>query len=98
MIISFVCQKSTLVGKQDVTALLFSAGRSRGRGGYQSEVPRGRFGGRSFGRVVAQEIGDKDYNSRLRGNGNLQRVPRQQRGILGSQAPRNGHNPAEALF
>ncbi|CAD5195166.1 unnamed protein product [Musa acuminata subsp. malaccensis] len=72
--------------------------RSRGRGGYQSEVPRGRFGGRSFGRVVAQEIGDKDYNSRLRGNGNLQRGPRQQRGILGSQAPRNGHNPAEALF
>ncbi|CAL9780784.1 unnamed protein product [Musa acuminata subsp. burmannicoides] len=85
------------IGKQDVTALLFSAGRSRGRGGYQSEVPRGRFGGRSFGRVVAQEIGDKDYNSRLRGNGNLQRGPRQQRGILGSQAPRNGHNPAEAL-
>ncbi|KAJ8511873.1 hypothetical protein OPV22_002307 [Ensete ventricosum] len=72
--------------------------RSRGRGGSQSEVPRGRFGGRSFGRVVAQEIGDKDYNRRLRGNGNLQRGPLQQRGILGSQAPRNGHNPAEALF
>ncbi|RZR74215.1 hypothetical protein BHM03_00033895, partial [Ensete ventricosum] len=90
--------KSTLPGKQDVNALLFSAGRSRGRGGSQSEVPRGRFGGRSFGRVVAQEIGDKDYNRRLRGNGNLQRGPLQQRGILGSQAPRNGHNPAEALF
>ncbi|XP_072973405.1 nuclear transport factor 2-like [Typha angustifolia] len=54
--------------------------RGRGRGGYQSEVPRGRFGGRSFGRGDT----DREYNSRARGNGFHQRAPRQERGILGN--------------
>ncbi|WOL09942.1 G3BP-like protein isoform X2 [Canna indica] len=59
--------------------------RIRGRGGYQFEAPRGRFsGGRFFGRGMGQDNSDKDSNNRARGNGNIQRVPRQQRGILGS--------------
>ncbi|PON44372.1 Splicing factor-like protein [Parasponia andersonii] len=39
--------------------------RGRGRGGYQTDSTRGRFGGRSLGRGGNQ---DSDYN-RLRGNG-----------------------------
>ncbi|OAY67328.1 putative G3BP-like protein [Ananas comosus] len=64
---------------------IFRGGRrGRGRGGYQSEAPRGRFGGRSFARAVP------DYNSRPRGNGFHPRAPRQDRGILGSQGGRDG--------
>lgn len=66
--------------------------RGRGRGGYHSDAPRGRFGGRSFGG------NDRDYN-RSRGNGYLQRVPlpRQERGILGSHFPKNGGGHSDAL-
>ncbi|EXB46009.1 Putative G3BP-like protein [Morus notabilis] len=46
--------------------------RGRGRGGYQTESTRGRFGGRSLGRGSNQE---SDYN-RLRGNGFHQRGSR----------------------
>ncbi|XP_008796383.1 nuclear transport factor 2 isoform X2 [Phoenix dactylifera] len=64
--------------------------RGRGRGGYQSGVPRGRFGGRSLGRKGGAENNDRDYIGRPRGNGFHQRGPRQERGILGSQDTRNG--------
>ncbi|KAJ7977176.1 Nuclear transport factor 2 family protein with RNA binding domain [Quillaja saponaria] len=44
--------------------------RGRGRGGYQTEAPRGRFGGWSLGRGANLDSGDY---SRLRGNGYPQR-------------------------
>ncbi|KAF8394231.1 hypothetical protein HHK36_020438 [Tetracentron sinense] len=69
--------------------------RDRGRGSYQSEAPRGRFGARSFGRGGGQDGGDRDY-SRPRGNGFQQRGPRQDRGILGNHVPRNGQNLSAA--
>lgn len=62
-------------------------GRGRGRGGYQSDASRGRFGGRSYGRG-GNDNNDRDFSSsRPRGNGVL---PRQERGILGNHAARNG--------
>eukprot|EP00262_Sarcandra_glabra_P009559 TRINITY_DN2398_c0_g1_i1.p1 TRINITY_DN2398_c0_g1~~TRINITY_DN2398_c0_g1_i1.p1 ORF type:complete len:477 (-),score=98.97 TRINITY_DN2398_c0_g1_i1:293-1723(-) len=67
----------------------------RGRGGYQTEAPRGRFGSRTLGRGSGQDGGDRDYINRPRGNGFHQRGPRQERGILGSQGSRNGLNPSE---
>ncbi|XP_008785151.2 nuclear transport factor 2-like isoform X1 [Phoenix dactylifera] len=70
--------------------------RGRGRGGYQTEASRGRFGGRNFSRGSGQDNSDRDYSNRLRGNGYLQRGPRQERGILGNQALGNGSNPFEA--
>ncbi|KAK9281929.1 hypothetical protein L1049_004837 [Liquidambar formosana] len=48
--------------------------RGRGRGSYQTEVSRGRFGARNFGQGSSQDGGD--YN-RLRGNGFHQRGSRQ---------------------
>lgn len=66
--------------------------RGRGRGGYQSDVPRGRFGGRTFARVGGgiQHNNDRDYNNRSRGNGYPQRGGAfQERGILGSQYESN---------
>ncbi|KAA8548882.1 hypothetical protein F0562_000566 [Nyssa sinensis] len=36
--------------------------RGRGRGSYQTEARRGRFGARSFGRGSGQDGGDRDYN------------------------------------
>ncbi|KAG0491717.1 hypothetical protein HPP92_005115 [Vanilla planifolia] len=57
--------------------------RSRGRVGYNSETQKSRFGGRSSGRGNAQDH-DRDYN-RQRGNGYLQRAPRQERVTLGNQ-------------
>ncbi|KAK8941451.1 hypothetical protein KSP39_PZI009797 [Platanthera zijinensis] len=67
--------------------------RGRGRGGYHTEAPRGRFGGRSFGGS------DRDYSNRPRSNGYLQRVPlpRQERGILGSHFPKDGGSQSETL-
>lgn len=54
-------------------------GRGRGRGGYYpTEVPRGRFGGRSYGRGNGY---DGDYYSRPRGNGYYRPAPRQDRGF-----------------
>ncbi|XP_043805626.1 nuclear transport factor 2 isoform X2 [Manihot esculenta] len=47
--------------------------RGRGRGGYQTEAPRGRFGARSLGRGSNQESGDY---ARTRGNGFYQRGTR----------------------
>eukprot|EP00262_Sarcandra_glabra_P013408 TRINITY_DN370_c2_g3_i1.p1 TRINITY_DN370_c2_g3~~TRINITY_DN370_c2_g3_i1.p1 ORF type:complete len:471 (+),score=111.44 TRINITY_DN370_c2_g3_i1:117-1529(+) len=59
--------------------------RGRGRGGYQTEAPRGgRSGPRTFGRGSGQDSGDREYNSRPRANGFHQRDPRQERGILGT--------------
>ncbi|KAH7691003.1 NTF2-like protein [Dioscorea alata] len=64
--------------------------RGRGRGGYQSDVPRGRFGGRTFTRGGIQHNNDRDYNNRSRGNGYPQRGGAyQERGILGSQYESN---------
>nr|XP_029123574.1 putative G3BP-like protein isoform X2 [Elaeis guineensis] len=64
--------------------------RGRGRGGYQSGAPRGRFGARSLGRKGGADNNERDYIGRPRGNGFHQRGPRQERGILGSQDMRNG--------
>lgn len=65
----------------------------RGRGGYHSDAPRGRFGGRTYGRGSGEQEnnGDRDYYSnRPRSNGYLQqRGSRQERGILGSRNTRN---------
>ncbi|KAF8388288.1 hypothetical protein HHK36_026954 [Tetracentron sinense] len=69
--------------------------RGRGRGSYQTEAPRGRFGARSFDRGSSQDGGDRDYH-RPRGNGFHQQGSRQDRGILGNQVSRNGQNPSEA--
>ncbi|ONK63885.1 uncharacterized protein A4U43_C07F19930 [Asparagus officinalis] len=72
--------------------------RGRGRGGYQqSDVPRGRFGGRGYFRSSGSDFHDREYNGgRSRGNGFPQRVPRQERGILGNHAMRNGQYPSES--
>ncbi|KDP26467.1 hypothetical protein JCGZ_17625 [Jatropha curcas] len=47
--------------------------RGRGRGGYPTDAPRGRFGGRSVGRGTSQDGGDY---TRQRGNGFYQRGAR----------------------
>ncbi|CAN0897679.1 Nuclear transport factor 2 [Linum grandiflorum] len=50
-------------------------GRGRGRGGYPTEAPRGRYGGgRGLGRSSNQDNGE--YNNRSRGNGYPQRSTR----------------------
>ncbi|KAF3457829.1 hypothetical protein FNV43_RR02489 [Rhamnella rubrinervis] len=59
--------------------------RGRGRGSYQSEAPRGRFGSRSFGRGGGHDGSDRDYN-RLRGNGFYRPSIRQDRGNAGGVA------------
>nr|AFK34536.1 unknown [Lotus japonicus] len=69
--------------------------RGRGRGGYQSEAPRGRFGSRSYGRGSGQDGGDREY-TKSRGNGFYRPSPRQERGYSGHQVPRNGQNLAES--
>ncbi|XP_043704223.1 nuclear transport factor 2-like isoform X2 [Telopea speciosissima] len=61
--------------------------RGRGRSSYQTDAPRGRFGGRSFGRGSGQDGAERDYNNRPRGNGFHQRGPR--------PVSRNGQNPSE---
>nr|CAN83110.1 hypothetical protein VITISV_026572 [Vitis vinifera] len=58
--------------------------RGRGRGSYQSEAPRGRYGARTFGRGNGQDGGDRDYN-RPRGNGFYRPSARQDRGFSGNQ-------------
>ncbi|PON94852.1 Splicing factor-like protein [Trema orientale] len=65
------------------------ARRGRGRGSYQVEAPRGRFGPRSFGRGGGHDGGDRDYN-RPRGNGFYRPSARQDRANPGYQATRNG--------
>ncbi|XP_021897021.1 LOW QUALITY PROTEIN: putative G3BP-like protein [Carica papaya] len=69
-------------------------GRGRGRGGYQSEATRGRFSGRSFGRLSIQDGGEREYN-RPRGNGFYRPGPRQDRGFSGHQISRSGQNSVE---
>ncbi|KAG0484450.1 hypothetical protein HPP92_008529 [Vanilla planifolia] len=64
-------------GRRPNSGALRGGRRGRVRGGYNSETPRGRFVGRSFGRGSSLD-NDRDYN-RPRGNGNLQRPPRQDR-------------------
>ncbi|XVF66396.1 hypothetical protein PTKIN_Ptkin10aG0032500 [Pterospermum kingtungense] len=59
--------------------------RGRGRGSYQTEAPRGRFGARSYGRGSAYDGSEHDYN-RLRGNGFYRTTPRQDRGLSSHQA------------
>ncbi|KAL7220037.1 hypothetical protein ACSBR2_012993 [Camellia fascicularis] len=68
--------------------------RGRGRGGYQTEAPRGRFGARSFGGGNGQDGGDRDYN-RSRGNGFYRPTPRQDRGLSGNQVSRSGQHQSE---
>ncbi|CAN1766924.1 Nuclear transport factor 2 [Linum perenne] len=52
-----------------------TGGRGRGRGGYPTEAPRGRYGGgRGLGRSSNQDNGE--YNNRSRGNGYPQRSTR----------------------
>lgn len=74
-------------------AMLFFifAGRGRGRGGYQSEGPRGRFNGRGFNRASPHENG-REYNNRSRGNGFYSRFPQQERGILGIHHVKTSHS------
>nr|XP_010920289.1 putative G3BP-like protein [Elaeis guineensis] len=71
--------------------------RGRGRGGYQSEFPRGHFGGRTYSRGSGHDNSDRDYNNRPMLNGYVQRGPHQEKGILGNHASRNGSNPSEVL-
>ncbi|GAB4851337.1 hypothetical protein Ancab_030730 [Ancistrocladus abbreviatus] len=63
--------------------------RGRGRGSYQPDLSRGRFGGRSYGRGGSQGGGERDYN-RPRGNGYYRQTTRQDRGYSGNQVSRNG--------
>ncbi|XP_022722290.1 putative G3BP-like protein isoform X2 [Durio zibethinus] len=53
--------------------------RDRGRGSYQTEAPRGRFGARSYGRGGGYEVSERDYN-RSRVNGFYRPTPHQDRG------------------
>ncbi|KAI6693701.1 hypothetical protein NL676_021411 [Syzygium grande] len=64
------------------------ARRGRGRGSYQTEVSRGRFGGRNFSRGSGQNGVDREYN-KPRGNGFYKPSSRQDRGVLGQQNLRN---------
>ncbi|KAI9195753.1 hypothetical protein LWI28_017747 [Acer negundo] len=68
--------------------------RGRGRGSYQMDAPRGRFGSRSYGRGGAYDGGDRDYN-RPRGNGFYRPGLRQDRGFSGHQVSRSGQNLSE---
>ncbi|XP_072966528.1 nuclear transport factor 2 isoform X1 [Typha angustifolia] len=56
------------------SGMLRGGRRGRGRGGYLSEAPRGRFSGRGYGRA-GSDANDREYNSRAKGNGFHQRVP-----------------------
>ncbi|XP_019432568.1 PREDICTED: putative G3BP-like protein isoform X2 [Lupinus angustifolius] len=67
--------------------------RGRGRGGYQSEAPRGRFGSRSFGRRSDQDA--REYN-KPRGNGFYRPSSRQERGYSGHQVAGKGQKQTES--
>ncbi|XP_024027127.1 putative G3BP-like protein, partial [Morus notabilis] len=64
-------------------------GRGRGRGSYQVEASRDRFGARNFGRGGGHDGGDRDYN-RPRGNGFYRPTERQDRGNSSHQATGSG--------
>ncbi|KAI3413010.1 uncharacterized protein J3R85_016651 [Psidium guajava] len=70
------------------------ARRGRGRGSYQTEFSRGRFGGRNFSRGSGQNGVDREYN-KPRGNGFYKPSSQQDRGVLGQQNSRNGQSPQE---
>ncbi|KAK6929706.1 RNA recognition motif domain [Dillenia turbinata] len=70
-------------------------GSGRGRGGYQSEAPRGRFVLRSSGRGSSQDGGSRDFY-RPRGNGYHRPGARQDRGSSAFQESRNGQSPVES--
>lgn len=78
--------------------IFFLAGRGRGRGSYQSEAPRARFGSRNFGRgsAVAHEGGEREYN-RSGANGFYRSNNRQEQGSSSGQpvSSRSGQNPQE---
>ncbi|CAL0303172.1 unnamed protein product [Lupinus luteus] len=68
--------------------------RGSGRGGYQSEAPRGRFSSRNYGRGSGHDT--RGY-IKPRGNGFYQPSSRQERGHSGHQAAAgNGLNQAES--
>ncbi|GFY82804.1 nuclear transport factor 2 (NTF2) family protein with RNA binding (RRM-RBD-RNP motifs) domain-containing protein [Actinidia rufa] len=69
-------------------------GRGRGGYGYPTEVPRGRFGARSFGSRNGYEGGNYDYN-RLRGNGFYRPASQQDRGFSSYQVSRSEQNQSE---
>ncbi|XP_057471606.1 nuclear transport factor 2-like isoform X2 [Actinidia eriantha] len=69
-------------------------GRGRGGYGYATEVPRGRFGARSFGSRNGYDGGSHDYN-RTRGNGFYRPAPRQDRGFSSKQVSRSEQNQSE---
>lgn len=71
------------------------ARRGRGRGSYQTEGPRARFGSRSFGRGTGFDGGDRDYN-RPRGNGFYRPGTRPDRGFSG-QVSRTRQNSSESF-
>ncbi|EOY06192.1 hypothetical protein QUC31_016403 [Theobroma cacao] len=70
---------------------MFWTGRGRGRGSYQTDAPRGRFGARSYGRGGAYDGSERDY-SRSRGNGFYRPTSRQDRGLSGQQVSRIGQS------
>ncbi|KAK6914156.1 RNA recognition motif domain [Dillenia turbinata] len=72
-----------------------SGGSGRGRGGYQSEAPRGRFGLRTSGRGSGQDGGGRDFY-RPRGNGYHRPTARQDGGHSGFQESRNGQSPVDS--
>ncbi|KAE9617589.1 putative RNA recognition motif domain, NTF2-like domain-containing protein [Lupinus albus] len=70
------------------------ARRGRGRGGYQSEAPRGRFSSRNYGRGSGHDT--RRYN-KPRGNGFYRPSSNQESGYSGHQAAaENGQNQAES--
>ncbi|GAV86577.1 NTF2 domain-containing protein/RRM_6 domain-containing protein [Cephalotus follicularis] len=69
-------------------------GRGRGRGSYPTDVPRGRFVARSFGRGSGHDGGDRNYHGPS-GNGYYRPGPRQDRGFSGHQVSRSGQNLSE---
>lgn len=73
-----------------------TGGRGRGRVGYPTDAPRGRFSSRSFGRGGNYDGVDRDYN-RPRGNGYHKPGPRQDRGFSGHQISRNGLNETDQM-
>ncbi|KAK9020170.1 hypothetical protein V6N11_054661 [Hibiscus sabdariffa] len=69
----------------------FNGWRGRGRGSYQTDAPRGRFGARSYGRGGANGRSERDY-SRSRGNGFYRPTPRQDQGLSGQQVSKTGQS------
>lgn len=65
--------ENDLVILTSISFLFGWSGRGRGRGSYQADAPRGRFGARNMGR--GSNLDNSDY-SRLRGDGYLQRSSR----------------------